>query len=271
MNNYLSEQSCVFAFNIWDFNSAKSVMDAAASVQKPVVLQTSDGIYQRVDASMLRYFVSSYAEKRGIQVWLHLDHCMDVETIHDAVIRGWDSVMLDASSRPLDENIRLTNTVIEAAHEKGVLVEAEIGQIKGIEDDVIAAEDAIADKEEIRYFLQHVKPDMLAVAFGNAHGIYKGSPKLHFDMIDYVAGITDTPFVVHGGSGLNHGILKQLVQKNNVKKINISTEVKMAYRRAIWMSMEHGLLEEDNFQPISIENRIHDAIRLMAKEKIELL
>lgn len=271
MNNYLLQQVCVFAFNIWDFDSARSVMDAAASKQKTVILQTSSGIYQKIDAWTLRQFISTYAKEKNVQVWLHLDHCKDMEIIRDAVNCGWDSVMLDVSASPLDENITRTKAVMEFAHNKGVLVEAEVGQIKGIEDELLVAEAAIAGKEEIRYFLQKVKPDMLAVAFGNAHGIYKGSPKLHFELIEYVAEITDIPFVVHGGSGLNHEILKKLIQMANVKKINISTEVKMAYRKGILSSIEQGILEENGFQPISVEEKIHDAIQLVVREKLELL
>lgn len=271
MNNYLTEQDCVFAFNIWDFNSARAVMDAAASIHKPVILQTSTGIYRKMDARTFRQFVSAYAAARNIHVWLHLDHCRDVETIRDAVECGWNSVMLDASSCSINENIDLTKSVIELAHKSGVLVEAEVGQIKGTEDDILVTEDKIADKEEISYFLQNVKPDMFAAAFGNAHGIYKGSPQLHFEIIDYVAEITDIPFVVHGGSGLSHEIMERLIQKTNVKKVNISTEVKMAYRRAVFLCMEQGILEADQFQPISVEEKIHDAILRMAKEKMELL
>lgn len=271
MNNYLLEPSCMFAFNIWDFTSARSVMDAAASIRKPVILQTSAGIYQKTDARMLRQFVSTYAETRNVQVWLHLDHCRDVETIYDAVKCGWDSVMLDASSCSLNENMNLTNSIIEFARKNGVLVEAEVGQIKGTEDDMLVAEETIADKEEIRHFLKNVKPNMIAVAFGNAHGIYKGSPQLHFELVDYLAEISDIPFVVHGGSGLSPEILRKLIQKRNVKKINISTEVKMAYRKAILLCVEQGLLETDKFQPIAVEEKIHDAIFSMAKEKMELL
>lgn len=271
MNNYLSGQKCVFAFNIWDFNSAKAIMDAAASERKPVILQTSAGIYRKMDAQELRRFISTYSRKKNIHVWLHLDHCRDMETIHSAVSSGWDSVMLDASDRPLSENITLTKNVIEEAHGKGVLVEAEVGQIKRTEDKVHVTEAAIADKEEIRYFVRNVKPDMLAVAFGNAHGIYKGNPKLHFELIDYVAGLTDIPFVVHGGSGLDDMVLKKLADTSNVRKINISTEVKMAYRRGIMLSLEQGLLEESGFQAIPVEDKIHDAIWLTAKEKIGLL
>lgn len=271
MNNYLSEQDCMFAFNIWDFNSARAVMDAAAYQHQSVILQTSAGIYRKIDARMLRQFVTTYAVTRNIHVWLHLDHCRDVETIHEAVKCGWDSVMLDASSCSLNENIVLTKSVIELAHKNGVLVEAEVGQIKGAEDDMVVAENTVADEKDIRYFLQSVKPDMIAVAFGNAHGIYKGSPHLHYELIDYLAEISDIPFVVHGGSGLNHEILRKLIQKRNVKKINISTEVKMAYREAILLCVEQGLLESDKFQPISVEEKIHDAVLNMAKEKMELL
>ncbi len=271
MNNYLSNQSCMFAFNIWDFNSARYIMDAANSRQKSVILQTSEGIFRNADAPALRDFVSEYAKKKEMNVWLHLDHCRDMDTILNAIKCGWDSVMLDASNRPLSENIALTKVVMEEAHKKGVLVETEIGQIKGIEDDTQFEESTVADKDEIQEFLHQVKPDMLAVAFGNAHGMYKGTPKLHFELIDYVAELTDIPFVVHGGSGLTEAILRILIKKSNVKKINISTEVKMAYRAGILLSMEQGLLRENGFQAAHVEENIKNAIYTMALGKLGLL
>lgn len=271
MNNYLLAQDCVFAFNIWDFHSAKSVIDAAAFQRKSVILQTSSAIFQKMDAEEFRLYVTAYMAKKNIDVWLHLDHCKDMKTIYHAINCGWDSVMLDASDLPLAENIGFTKSVMEEAHKKGVLVEAEVGQIKGTEEEIQVSGDLIADKKEIQCFLQEIKPDMFAAAFGNAHGIYKGNPRLHFELIDYIAELTDIPFVVHGGSGLGEEVLKKLIQKSNVKKINISTEVKMAYRKGILSSMEQGLLKEEGFQADRVENEIYNAIYTMAREKIELL
>jgi ketose-bisphosphate aldolase len=265
------QAECLLAFNIWDVNSAKAVVDAAADRKKNIILQTSAGIYSQIDAKETRAFIKSYADKRKISVWLHLDHCKDMKIIEDAIAMEWDSVMIDASDLSIQENIDKTNRVIEMAHKAGVLVEAEVGQIKGTEDDIDIQEHRIASREEIRKFLAEAEVDMLAVAFGNAHGIYKGKPKLDYDLIDYVAQLSGIPFVVHGGSGMEDGEIRKLSQKENVRKINISTEVKLAYRKGIMKSLKYGLLEEEGFQATLVEKTIYEAIYQMAFHKLGII
>ncbi len=262
---------CLFAFNIWDINSAKAVIDAAADRKRNIILQTSSGVFSRMDAEETRIFIKSYAEKKEISVWLHLDHCKDMRVIEEAISKKWDSVMIDTSDLNIEENIDKTRQVIEKAHKVNVLVEAEVGQIKGIEDNIAVRDPRKAGREEIRRFLEETEVDMFAAAFGNAHGMYKGKPKLDYDLIDYVAEISRVPFVVHGGSGLEDMEIRKLSQKENVKKINISTEVKLAYREGILKSLEAGMLEEDGFQAIYVEKAIHEAIYRMTYNKIGII
>lgn len=120
-------------------------------------------------------------------------------------------------------------------------------------------------------FLSETDADMVAVAFGNAHGIYKGNPKLDYNIVKYVTDRTDRPFVVHGGSGMSDEIIKRLVQIKGVKKINISTDVKVAYREGILNSIENGNFDRDGFQAIKVENDIHNMIEKMATDKMKLL
>ncbi len=254
-----------FAFNIWDFESARAVIDAAASIQHDVILQTSTGVYKALHACLFSDFVKSYAACRGIHAWLNLDHCKEKETIFHAVNSGWDMVMADGSFLPIQQNIDFTSDVISYAHTYGVLVEAEVGQVKGIEDDVIVRQDAIASREEIAEFLHRTDVDFIAVAFGNAHGEYKAEPDLHYDLVEYTTSITDKPFVVHGGSGLPDEILTKLICIPGVKKINISTDLKMAYKRGIEKASRYWS------QPINASNIIHDEIMSASVAKMKLL
>jgi len=112
---------------------------------------------------------------------------------------------------------------------------------------------------------------MLAVAFGNAHGMYKGRPELDYDLIDYVAQISNIPFVVHGGSGMGDEEIHKLSQVDNVRKINISTEVKLAYRKGILLSLKNGFLEEEGFQASRVEELIYKAIFQMAYQKLKII
>lgn len=254
-----------FAFNVWDFESAKAVIDAAASLDQDVILQVSAGIYKELQAAPFSCYVKEYASFMGIRAWLNIDHCKEKELLFHAVKNGWDMVMADGSMLPLEENISFTNEVANFAHAHGVLVEAEVGQLKGVEDDVAVQQDAIASKDEIAKFLSSADTDFIAVAFGNAHGAYKTRPSLHYDLVEYTTSITDKPFVVHGGSGLPDHVLSRLIEIKGVKKLNISTDLKLAYKKGL----ERALESWD--QPIAASNIIHDEIMHTALSKIKLL
>ncbi len=270
MNNYLANSSPVVAFNIWDLNSAKAVMDGAAKEDQNVILQTSAGIYKKISCFPLREFITQYAARLGIQAWLHLDHCRDIDMIRDAIDRGWDSVMYDGSELPLSENVCITNQVAEWAHAKGVAVEAEIGRIGGVEEDISGCDKTVASHEDIDSFLNEANMDFIAVAFGNAHGAYKAPPTLHYDLVEYTVGRTSCPFVVHGASGFDDNTLRRLLSIPNVKKINISTDVKQAYRSGIMKAWQDGKMESESFQAITIEEHIYDAIVALVQAKLKV-
>ncbi len=259
-----------FAFNIWDINSAKAVIDAAFEKRKNIVLQTSASIYSSIPQKQIREFVTSYANEKKVTVWLNLDHCKDAAVIKDAIDKGWDLVMIDASDKDLDQNIAITNAITQYAHEKSVLVEAEVGKISGTGENRSVIEQNVAKKEDIARFLNETNVDMIAVAFGNAHGKYKGEPFLQYDLIEYTGKIAKIPFVVHGGSGLSDKVLRKLLSFRNVRKINISTDLKTAYQQGIMHALDSGHLK-DNFQPVCVEKNIYDEIKKVAACKLDLL
>ena len=267
----LLERDIHFAFNVWDFNSAKYIMDAAAGIKKDVILQTSSGVFRNLPQKEFRAFVSSYSESLGINVWLNLDHCKDEELLIQAIDSKWDAVMADASFLSLKDNISFTNKITDMAHSKGIMVEAEIGQVVGVEDDICVKKEDIASCEDIKCFLEETDVDLIAVAFGNAHGAYKVPPVLDFGLVEYTTSITEVPFVVHGGSGLPKEDIKRLISIKGVKKINISTEVKQAYRQAISHALEDGVFELDGFQPVNVDRYMSEEFNLLVHEKYSLI
>lgn len=272
MGHYVSPDSQqYFAFNVWSFSSAKAVMDAASQLNCDIILQTSMKAFEQLDIEEFQAYVKSYAQKRQINTYLHLDHCRNIEQIHTAVECGWDSVMIDASDKPLEENIMLTNEVSELAGRKGILVEAEVGQICGQEDNVSSVETGLARLDDIEKFVKNTRIDMLAAAIGTVHGQYKRVPDLHYSMIDEISKITDIPFVIHGGSGLPDEILSRLLSYRNVKKINISTEVKLAYKHGIIESVFENGMEKTKVDPLITDKHIHDSIQNMTTNKLRLL
>lgn len=156
MQRYIHKNSLqYFAFNIWSIESAKAVIDGASVLNRDVILQTSMKAYELLDKEELRVFVNSYAEKNNIHAYLHLDHCKRMDFIEEAIACGWDSVMIDASEQPLEENIRLTNEVCKIARNNDVLVEAEVGQIAGQEDEMSVTEAGIAKIEDVNIYGKH--------------------------------------------------------------------------------------------------------------------
>lgn len=272
MQRYIHlNSSQYFAFNIWSIESAKAVIDGAATLNRDVILQTSMKAYELLDKEELRAFVSSYAGRHNIRAYLHLDHCKRMDFIQEAIGYGWDSVMIDASDQSLEENVRLTNRVCKIARDNDVLVEAEVGQIAGQEDEMSVTEAGIAKIEDVKTFIGNTNVDMLAVAVGTAHGLYKGIPKLHYDLLDQVMKLSDTPLVIHGGTGLTEETFLYLLSFKKIKKINISTDVKLAYRQGIKESIQSGYMEGENFDPLKVSQKIHDAIQNMTVNKLKLL
>lgn len=260
-----------FAFNIWSIESAKAVLDAAVVSKQDVILQTSMKAFLELDKEELRFFVTNYVKNKGIAAYLHLDHCKRMDYIEEAIDYEWDSVMIDASDKSLNENIRITNEVSLIAKEKNVLVEAEVGQINGVEEEISVKETGIAQIEDVEKFIRETEVDMLAVAIGTAHGVYKGIPNLHYELIEEVKKIADIPLVIHGGTGLTDEMFLKLLSYDNVKKINISTDVKLAYRQGIQSAYQEGILEKNGFDPLKVTNYIHQEMMNMAAAKMELL
>ncbi len=270
--NYINlNREPFFAFNIWSIESAKAIMDAAGKTGHAVILQTSMKAFSRLDREALRFFVTDYGEKKKVQAYLHLDHCRQIGPIQEAVACGWDSVMIDGSDRPLEENIRLTNEVCGMTKGKGILTEAEVGQIGGVEDGIEAAQAGVARLEDVLEFLRNTDVDMLAVAMGTAHGLYGRVPKLHFDLIERISPLTGVPLVVHGGTGLSDRTLQRLMVCGNIRKINISTDVKQAYRQGIETGIQNGYMEKSGFDPLRMTDMIHETIEDMAVHKLNLL
>lgn len=253
-----------FAFNIWDLESARAVMDAAALCNEDVILQTSVAIYKRINTKVFPWFVKAYAREIGINTWINLDHCKDNAVLKDAIDNGWDMVMADGSVLDVKSNIAFVNDIVQYAHDNKVYVEAEVGQIKGVEDDIKVREESVASEEDIKEFIENTDVDFVAVAFGNAHGEYVGKPTFRYDLIDFTIDNSNKPFVVHGASGMSEVAIDRLLNIDGVKKINISTDVKNAYRRGV-ENIDVSL------QPIEISEVIHDEIVKEVINKLNMI
>lgn len=240
------------AFNINNMEMIQAIVAAGAVTQAPLILQASAGARKYAKPVYLRKLVEAAVEDSGLPICLHLDHGPDFETCKSCIDGGFTSVMIDGSHLPFAENIKLSKQVADYAHDHGVVVEAELGQLAGVEDDVnVSGEDAhYTQPEEVEEFVEKTGVDSLAIAIGTSHGAFKfkSNPKLRFDILEEVSQkLPGFPIVLHGASSvipeyvqmINHyggdvagakGVPEELLRKAAsmaVCKINIDSDFRL--------------------------------------------
>ena len=208
------------AFNVNNMEIVQGITEAAGELKSPIILQVSSGARKYAQDEYLVHLVKAALELNDIPIALHLDHGVDFEICKSCVDGGFTSVMIDASRFSFDENIELTKKVVEYAHERGVVVEAELGKLAGIEDDVkVASDDAqYTQPDEVEEFVSRTGVDSLAIAIGTSHGAYKfkpgQKPQLRFDILEEVSRrLPDFPIVLHGSSSVSQDYVK-IIQAN---------------------------------------------------------
>ena len=255
----MKEGFAIGAFNINNMEMIQGIVDAAAEENAPVILQVSSSAIKYARINYLMKMVQAAVEEHpNIPIAIHLDHGPDFETAKMCIDNGFTSVMIDGSKYDFEENVALTKKVVDYAHEHGVTVEAELGKLAGIEDDVNVSEaDAMyTDPEQAKEFVERTGCDSLAIAIGTSHGAYKfkGEAKLRFDILKQIKEkIPNTPIVLHGAStvipelldmcnkyggnipgakGVPDEILHE-ASTSGVSKINVDTDLRLAMTGAI--------------------------------------
>ena len=250
----MKEKFAIGAFNVNNMEIIQGIVEAAAESKSPVILQASSSAIKYAKINYLMKMVEAAVEEHpDIPIALHLDHGPDFETCKMCIDAGFTSVMIDGSKYDFEENVALTKKVVDYAHPRGVVVEAELGKLAGIEDDVnVAADDAMyTDPDEAAEFVRRTGCDSLAIAIGTSHGAYKfkGEAKLRFDILEKVKEkLPNTPIVLHGAStvipelvnmcneyggnipgakGVPDEILHEASQRG-VSKINVDTDLRLA-------------------------------------------
>ena len=226
----LQGRYAVGAFNIIDYASFRAVVRAAEDLRAPVIVQTSVKTVQLWGYRAIAGWYRELAADAAVPVVLHLDHCKDLDVVKRCIEAGWTSVMVDTSSRPFVENLETTRKVIAMAHPVSVTVEAELGEIGGVEDDLLVADaDArLADPLKAEEFCKGLELDLFAPAIGTAHGIYKGEPRIAFDRIAEISRRTGLPLALHGGTGLSTEVFQRCITLG-CAKVNISTHLKHVF------------------------------------------
>ncbi len=226
-----------FAFpaaNFVDQNSIKAYIEVAEKLNLPLILSYAEAHKEFLSFDEAVELGKYYGEKAKVPVVLHLDHGTDKALIIEAVNRGFKSVMIDASSDPFDENVRRTKEIVEYAHLRGIVVEAEIGHV-GVGEAYKSKENSdsiYTTVEEAKKFVELTEVDSLAISIGTVHGVYKGIPVINFERLKEIRDAVDTPLVLHGGSSSGDDNLGRCAA-DGISKINIYTDlVNAAYNKA---------------------------------------
>ena len=287
----MKEHFAIGAFNVNNMEIIQGIVDAAAEENSPVILQASSSAIKYARIGFLRKMIEAALEENDIPIALHLDHGPDFETCKMCIDHGFSSVMIDGSALSFDENIALAKRVVDYAHDKGVTVEAELGKLAGIEDEVnVSAEDAkFTNPDQAVEFVERSGVDSLAIAIGTSHGAYKfaGEPRLDFERLEKISGLLPNyPLVLHGASSVipkyldmcnkygaaipgARGVPEEMLReaaKWGVCKINVDTDLRMAMTAAI----RKVLIEEPGeFDPRKYLSPGRAAIEEIVQNKIK--
>ena len=287
----LNDDYAIGAFNVNNMEIIQGIVDAAKEEQAPLILQVSAGARKYARPAYLINLVKAAAEDSGLDLVLHLDHGEDFDICKKCVDDGFTSVMIDGSKHPFEENIRITKEVVEYAHAHGVVVEAELGRLAGVEDavQVDARSATFTDPDEAAEFVERTGVDSLAIAIGTSHGAYKfkGEPYLDFERLKTIHRLLpETPLVLHGASsvlqefvskcnqyggqvGGAQGVPEEMIHeavKYGICKVNVDTDLRLAMTAEIRKYLtEHP----EEFDPRKYMSPARDAIKSMVQHKLK--
>ncbi len=267
MKDAMKREYAVGAFNAINMETAQAIVAAAHAEKSPLILQVTETTLKYTEPEPLVACIHELIKESTIPVALHLDHGRSFEIVMRFLRMGFSSVMMDGSlqedgktPRTTEENLEVTRQAVEAAHALGVSAEGEIGRLGQVSDE--QSEEILTDPEEAAQFVEATGVDLLAVAIGTTHGLYKGTPKIYTDRVAEIRERTDMPLVMHGGTGVPDEDVVEGV-KNGIRKINIDTQMRVACHEALWKIMNE--IEGEYKQADAAgEPRKYDIRRLLA-------
>ncbi|MFR5266129.1 class II fructose-1,6-bisphosphate aldolase [Clostridium sp.] len=281
------------AFNINDMEIIQGIVNGAKAKNSPVILQCSTGALKYAGAKYLKAMVDAAIEETGLDIALHLDHGPNIEAVKEVIDAGFTSVMFDGSHYEYEENVRLTKEVVDYAHARGVVVEAELGVLAGVEDDVVADSHIYTDPDQAVDFVNRTGVDSLAIAIGTSHGAVKfppdAKPELKFDILEEIQRkLPGFPIVLHGASAVDpatvatcnefggnianaKGIPVEMLRKASsmaVCKINMDTDIRLAMTAAIRKTFGE---KPEVFDPRNYLGAARTEIQKLVENKIDTI
>ncbi len=254
------------AFNIFGFEDANAVVQAAEELKAPVILATNKVAIAHTPIEVLGKMLTELANQANVPVVVHLDHGNDYETVAQAIDVGYSSVMYDGSQLSLKENIKTTKEIVKMAHAFSIPVEAEIGSV-GYTNPAMGMKEMLTDPQEAREFALETGVDALAVAVGTLHRMEEQTAPIQYDLIKEIESQTDIPLVLHGSTGVADEDLIR-ISRTNFGKVNIGTALRMAFGNTL-----RNILEEnpEQYDRMELFKEPIKQVKSTAKNKIKLL
>jgi len=225
-----AERKAILAANFYNFETLSGILQAASLLTMPVILQLSESSIHYMGLSVAATLAKSALKENAVEGWLHLDHGSSVEIVRRCLDEGFDSVMIDASEKSLDDNIRITQQVVKMAAAHNANVEAELGFVPKLGQE--HSRQGFTQPDEAKRFTDSTGVQALAIAIGSAHGFYKQTPMLDIQLLARISEHIPTPLVLHGSSDIPDVMLQEAI-RNGICKINLATETKNTFMHAL--------------------------------------
>jgi ketose-bisphosphate aldolase len=258
------QKKALLATNFYNFETLKGVLEAASSAKKPIILQLTKSSLEYLGLSVAVGLAESMLKYYEVEGWIHLDHGNSYNLVASCLDAGFTSVMIDASEKPFDENVKITRSIVKLAKEYGANVEAELGYVAKLGQKVDKV--GFTDPNEAKRFVEETGVNALAVAIGSAHGFYKDKAKLDLDRLSEISKVTNATLVLHGGSGIPHDVLREAI-KRGICKINLATEIKNIFMKTLKSKMAN----EDEIDLRKVFPCATDAVTELVRDKLQAI
>jgi fructose-bisphosphate aldolase class II/tagatose 1,6-diphosphate aldolase GatY/KbaY len=264
LNQVRNQNKALLAANFYNLETCKGIVKAASNLNQPVILQLTPGSIKYIGLKTAVSIARNVSIEENAQSYLHLDQCNDVEVIKSCLDEGFDSVMIDASDKNIDDNILMTRQVVKLAETYKVNVEAELGYVPKPNNEI--ENDRFTEPEDAKRFFEETGITSLAIAIGSKHGFYKGEPKLDITRLKEIRKITNAYLVLHGASGIPSTILREAIS-NGIAKVNVATDTKDLFMKSLKEIMKNSDdIDLRNIFPLAINE-----IQKMIEQKIKIV
>ena len=255
------QEKALLATNFYNFETLKGVLQAAHSIKNPIILQLTKSSLDYLGLPVAMELAESMLKYYAVEGWIHLDHGDSYDLVASCLDAGFNSVMIDASEKPFEENVRITRRVVKLAERYGANVEAELGYIAKLGQ--TTNKTGFTDPNDAKRFVEETGVNALAVAIGSSHGFYKDEPKLDLDRLSEIRKVTNAFLVLHGASGIPHDVLREAIERG-ICKINLATEIKNIFMK----TLKNKLTNEDEIDLRKVFPSATDAVTELVKDKL---